>query len=177
MDQNMETIKFTFRNTKHNGEIAGTVQAYEIPKWEWEEVKQLPITELFVQRCYLALAKKLVRERLQGNLNGTSAQHFQSLETMIIRSISYTKKEIEDWFDSQIWESNLISQPERAIPLLRKWLPEYANRDDVIPNEKLRVQAAKIFADVADTKSDPIAEYLWGKLTQPIIEDDPLQWL
>ena len=96
--------EFYFRKSKENAELAGTIQQHEVPEFNWEEFKNLPNAKLFVERCFNSFSQKLVRDVLLEK-NGTAEHHLQSIESVIARSIRFTKQEILDWCMTRDWEN------------------------------------------------------------------------
>ena len=170
----METCEFRFRNTKENGDLAGATQSMDVPSFDWELFKNLPNAELFVRRAYKSLLQKLVRDLKLGYKNGTSAKELLSLEAVITRSFHFKKTDIARWCEERDWNSLDLKSPETIVPTLKKLLPKYAYRDDVITDEEQRRKVAQLVAGISDRKKDDIAEYLWVKLTQVVPENDGL---
>lgn len=170
-------IEFKFRNTKENGGLRNTVQQCEVPAFDWESFKNLPNTELFVRRAFYSYTQKLVRDVLLNDKNGTTEHHFQSVESVIARSFNFKKSEIEAWCKSRNWNSSSMKNPEENIVKLTEILPRYAFDDEVISDKEIRARVAEIIAEVADRKTDDIAEYLWVKLTQEQKVNFPLEML
>lgn len=165
--------QFNFRKTKENGGIGGTTQSCLVPEFDWNEFKNLPNAELFARRAYNSVVQKLVRDILLSK-NGTTEQHLQSIESVLARTFTFTRKEIEEWCISRDWESTTLRNPEKAIQILTEKLPDFATDDNAITDEASRNRIAEIIADVADRKSDDIAEYLWVKLTQKTYQTELL---
>lgn len=168
----MVSRTFKFRKTKDNGELGGTNQDYLVPEFNWDEFKRLPNAELFVRRAYNSQLQKLVRDILLEK-NSTSKQHIQSTESVIARSLNFTKKEIEKWCELRDWTNIKFNvDSDKAIQHLTNILPKFAVGDDVIFTKEQKIRAAEIIATIADRKTDDIAEYLWVKLTEKSALDD-----
>lgn len=156
-------IRFTVRNK--GGALGGQTIEHSVPEFDWTAFKNEPNAEAFVKKAYIAVAQKLVRE-LHEKKNGTEQRHLQSMESLIARSLKFTRDEIEDWCESRDWSrARFEHDVEKGILLLKKHLPGLSSSEFAFP-EKLRERAAEIVAEVADAKSDPVADYLFVKLSQ-----------
>ena len=157
---------FSFRKTKANGTLSGTSEEYQVPDFEWEEFIKLPNARLFAKRSYDSTIQKLVRDILLEK-NGTSDHHLQTMESVIARSITFTKQEIIEWCNSRDWELTQFNMDkEKAIQLLNDKLPAFALDENSIIDKNVKTRIAEIIAGVSDINTDPVAEYLWAKLTQ-----------
>ncbi|MDP2816313.1 MAG: hypothetical protein Q8O19_06505 [Rectinemataceae bacterium] len=156
-------IRFTVRNK--GGVLGGQSLEHEVADFDWVSFKNTPNAEAFVRKAYFAAAKKLVRELHEGK-NQTEEHHLQSMESLIARSIKFSREELTDWCESRDWSrASFTIEPQRAIQLLKEHLPSLSSSEFAFP-EKLRLRAAEIVAEVADSKSDPVADYLFVKLSQ-----------
>ena len=174
MSEDKISRKFKFRKTKDNREIGGTEQEYQVPLFDWDKFKNLPNSELFVRNAYYSLVQKLVRDILLGEINGTSENNIQSMESVIARSFNFKKNDIEQWCKSRDWANSTLQNQDKNIPILIQELPKYAISDHVIQDIKVRTRLAEIIAEIADRKTDDIAEFLWVKLTQKIENESDL---
>jgi len=167
--QKMIKKTFKFRQTKNNGTLGGTNQEYLVPEFNWDEFKNLPSAELFVRRVYDSQVQKIVRDILLVN-GKSSGDNLQSIESVITRSLSFTKKDIEDWCKERNWEeAPLKGDREKAIQYLTEHLPMLAVNDAAcVFNKEGKERAANIIAEISDRKTDDISEYLWLKLTEVI---------
>lgn len=163
----MSMIKktFTFKKSKDNGELSGKEIEQEVPEFDWELFKKSSNAKLFVERAFNTSVQKLVRDVHLGK-NGTTGIHLQSIESVIARSVKVTKAEIVEWCKARDWDSTGLKDKNRAKELLLEKLPRFSSSDYVFTDGKTRERIAEIIATVSDIKSDPIAEYLWVKLTQ-----------
>jgi hypothetical protein len=170
-------IRFTVRNK--GGKLGGQTIEHKVPGFDWVSFRKMPNAEAFVKKAYFAAAHKICREIYEG-INGTDEHHLQSVDSLIARSINLTQKEIKDWLDSRDWtHAKFNINKEKAIDFLEKNLPLLANNESAFP-EKLRERAAEIvaeIAEIADYEADPIADYLWVKLTQESANDELLSLL
>ena len=157
--------KFNFRKSKENGELSGKEIEHEVPEFDWESFKNIPNARLFVERAYNSALQKLVRD-IHLVQNGTREAHIQSLESVIARSVKVTKTEIEEWCEKRDWDDSDIKDKERSKQILFNILPKFSSNDYIVSNDSNRKLLAEIVASVSDPKTDPIAEYLWVKLTQ-----------
>jgi len=165
----MASIRFTVR--RKGGALGGQTLEHPVPEFEWHTFKNLPNAEAFVKKAYFAAAQKLVREINEGK-NSTDNHHLQSTESLIARSLKFTREEIEDWCESRDWSKAKFSgNPAKAIAFLTENLPLLSVNEGAFP-QKLRSRAAELVASVADSKADPVADYLWVKLTQEPKHDD-----
>jgi hypothetical protein len=159
----MTSIRFTVR--RKGGALGGQTLEHPVPEFEWHTFKNLPNSETFVKKAYLAAVQKLVREIHEAK-NGTEEHHLQSMESLIARSIKFTREEIEDWCESRDWSNaKFSSDPAKAIAFLKENLPLVSANEEAFP-QKHRSRAAELVASMADLKADPVADYLWVKLTQ-----------
>jgi HD-GYP domain-containing protein (c-di-GMP phosphodiesterase class II) len=162
------TKSFTFKNSKDNGDLAGKTLSHTVPLFDWEKFKSASNAKLFIEKAFDAALQKLVRE-VHLCKNGTRDVHLQSIESVIARSIKITKAEIEQWCRERDWNSAEIKMDKvKAAKLLLEELPKYSSDDHVITNEEKRRRIAEIIAGVSDVNADPVAEYLWVKLTQSV---------
>jgi len=173
-NQKMIKKTFKFRKSKDNGKLRGTTQEYLVPKFDWDEFKNLPSAGLFVRRAYYSQVHKIVRDILLEK-EKISADNIQSMESVITKSLYFTKKDIEDWCKERNWENATFScDREKGIQNLTKRLPMLAVKDAdyVFFTKEKKERASNIIAEVSDRKTDDISEYLWLKLTEKSSLDD-----
>ena len=156
----MPKVTIRFRVRDKGGKSAGKIVEGQIPEFNWESFKNAPNAEAFVKKAYLSVAQRLVREVNEGS-NGTEEHHLESIENLIARSLKFTKKEIKEWCDSRNWSNNEVSS--KWIKFLTSNLPNLAISDDF--QNDCRTRAAEIVAQVSDKEADPVADYLFAKLT------------
>lgn len=157
------TIRFTVR--KKGGPSAGKTLEQSVAEFNWEKFKNTPNAEAFVKKAYFAAAQKLTRE-LHESKSQTEEHHLQTMESLIARSLKFTKTEIQDWCESREWgRVTFKADAEKAIGILKENLPKPSSSEFCFPIN-LRERAAEIIAEVADAKLDPIADYLFVKLSQ-----------
>lgn len=107
----------------------------------------------------------MVRELEEGK-NQTEAHHLQTIESLIARSLNFTKEDIQEWCNNRNWESAAFrGDREKGIQMLKDKLPLLAGSDFAFP-EEFRKRAAEIVAEVAGSSVDPVADYLFVKLSQ-----------
>lgn len=165
----LTSIRFTVRNK--GGKLGGQTLEHSIAEFDWPTFKNTPNAEAFVKKAYYAAAQKHVRELHEGK-NQTEDHHLQSMESLIARSLNFTREEIIEWCDSRDWtRARFTTEPEKAVALLKEYLPKLSSSDFGFP-EKLRTRAAEIVAEVADSKADPVADYLFVKLSQEQKNDE-----
>jgi len=119
------------------------------------------------QKAYFTAAQKLVRDIYEGK-NQTEVHHLQSMESLVARSLKFNRDEIEEWCDSRDWaRANFAVKVDasKAILMLKNNLPALSNSDFGFP-ENLRRRAAEIVNKVADINADPVADFLFVKLSQ-----------
>ncbi len=156
-------IRFTVR--KKGGALSGQPIEHQVAEFDWGVFKNTPNAEGFVRKAYYAAAQKLVRE-LYERKNQTEEHHLQSMESLIARSLKFTREEIEEWCECRDWtRAKFKTDAEKAICRLKEHLPGLSSSEYAFPNN-LRTRAAEIVAEVADSKSDPVADYLFVKLSQ-----------
>ena len=159
----LSPVRFTVR--KKCGSLGGQTLEGQVAEFNWELFKNTPNAAEFVRKAYFAAAQKLIRD-IHENKNQTEEHHLQSIESLIARSLKFTKEEIEEWCESRDWARAKFSvEPEKGVRLLKEHLPGLSSSDYSFP-EKLRTRAAEIVAEVADSKADPVADFLFVKLSQ-----------
>ncbi|WP_292936335.1 hypothetical protein [Noviherbaspirillum sp.] len=164
-------IRFTVR--RKGGRLGGQTLEHAVPEFDWTTFKNLPNADAFVKKAYFSAAQKIVRELHEGK-NGTELHHLQSVENLMARSLKFTREEIEDWCESREWAKAAFQvESDKAINFLKQNLPLLSTNESAFPG-KLRARAAEIVAEVADVKADPVADYLFVKLTQEQTKDDLL---
>ena len=162
-------IRFTVR--RKGGPLGGQTIEHQVADFDWLLFKNTPNAEAFAKKAYVAAAQKLVRE-LNERKSQTEEHHLQSMESLIARSLKFTREEIEDWCESRNWSVvKFTVEPQKGIALLKENLPNLTSSEFSFP-EKLRARAAEIVAEVADSKSDPVADYPFVKLSQEQKKDD-----
>lgn len=167
-------IRFTVRNK--GGKLGGQTLEHAVAEFDWPTFKNTPNAEEFVKKSYYAAAQKLVRELHEGK-NRTEDHHLHSMESLIARSLKFTREEIIEWCDSRNWAlATFTTDPEKAIALLKEYLPNLSSSDFGFP-EQLRSRAAEVVAEVADSKADPLADYLFVKLSQEQKKENLLELL
>jgi len=172
--QKMIKKTFKFKKSKNNGTLGGTTQEYLVPEFNWDEFKNLPSAELFVRRAYDSQVQKIVRD-ISREKGKSSGDNLQSIESVITRSLCFTKKDIEDWCKERNWEeAPLKGDREKGIQYLTERLPMLAvkDADNVFFTKERKERAANIIAEISDRKTDDISEYLWLKLTEKSSLDD-----
>jgi hypothetical protein len=165
----MIPISFTIR--RRGGEFAGQKYEYRVAAFDWELFKNAPNAEAFAKKAYYAAAQKLVRDMVEEKPS-TDEHHLISMENLMARMLKFTKQEIIDWCDSREWSLAKFSiDSEQGIKIMKDNLPKLSSAEFAFPS-KQRARAAEIVAEVANKDSDPIANYLFVKLTQPQPEID-----
>ncbi len=156
-------IRFTIR--KKGGALGGQTLVHQVPEFDWTMFRNQPNAEAFVRKAYFAAAQKLVRELYEGK-HQTEEHHLQSMESLIARSLKFTREDIEEWCARRDWSrAKFKLDAPKSIHLLKEHLPALSSSEFTFP-EHLRTRAAEIVAEVADSNSDAVADYLFVKLSQ-----------
>jgi hypothetical protein len=156
-------IRFTVR--RKGGALGGQTLEHQVAEFDWPAFKNTPNAEAFVKKAYFAAAQKLIRELHEGK-SQTEEHHLQTMESLVARSLKFTREEIEEWCESRDWSTAKFTvEPSKAVRLLKEHLPNLSSSEATFP-EHLRQRAAEVVAEVADSKSDPVADYLFVKLSQ-----------
>ena len=164
----LTSIRFTVRNK--GGKLGGQTLEHSVAEFDWQAFKNMPNAEVFVKKAYYATAQKLIRELHEGK-NQTEDHHLQSMESLIAKSLKFTRDEIVEWCKNRDWTKvKFASAPEKAIGMLKENLPNLSS-SEVAFLEHLRAMAADIVAKVADLQVDPVANYLFVKLSQEQKQD------
>jgi len=164
-------IRFTVR--RKGGALSGQTIEHAVADFDWALFKNLPNAEVFVKKAYFSAAQRLVREIHEGK-SQSEEHHLQSMESLVARSLKFTKDEIADWCESRDWtKASFKAEPDKSIRLLTEHLPALSSSEFSFP-QHLRTRAAEIVAEVADSKADPIADYLFVKLSQEQKKQDLL---
>lgn len=159
----INSIRFTVR--KRGGRLGGQTIEQAVAAFDWAAFKNTANAEAFAKKAYYAAAQKLARELAEGK-NQTEAHHLQTMESLIARSLKFTKEEINEWCEIRDWDrAKFTTEREKGIRFLKENLPSLSSSEFAFP-ERLRKRAAEIVAEVADSSADPIADYLFVKLSQ-----------
>lgn len=154
--------KFTVKNK--GGESAGKVLESEVPDFDWEEFKKLPLARGFAKKVYFEEVRKIMREIEESRKNQTMECDLQSMESIIARSLKFTKEEISEWLDKRNWDKlPKLKNPEQLERLKKRLLS--LSRGPVIFEEELRKKLADYVAEVADKPTDDVADYLFSRLS------------
>lgn len=163
------TVRFTVR--KKGGTLGGQTLEGQVEEFDWDVFKNTPNAQEFVKKAYYSSAQKLIRD-IYEKKNQTEIHHLQHMESLIARSLKFTKEEIEEWCESRDWSrANFAVDSEKGIRLLKENLPGLSSSEYSFP-DKLRTRAAEIVAAVADSKADPVADFLFVKLSQQKNEEN-----
>lgn len=154
----------TFRIRNKGGQSAGKTISGDYPEFDFALFMKTPNVETFIRKHYLATVKKIIREIEEGK-NGTQAGDLCSFETIVARSISFTKDEIEEWVRTRDWQRvTQVKDMAKVQPVLEKHLPTLASRRHEFSEEEATKIADKVIAAVADDP-DPVADFLFTTLT------------
>lgn len=157
-------VSISFRVKDKGGKSGGKWLSGSVPAFDWESFKNTPNAESFAKKAYFATVQKILRE-VEEHTNGSNECDLDSVETVIVRSLTFTQDEIKAWFKTRDW-SRVSQVPNIAevLPVIEKKIPQFAARGNPFSLEKSGKIADKIIAAVADDQ-DPIADYLFTILT------------
>lgn len=164
--------KIIYKHTVKNkgGESAGKVLENEVPDFDWEEFKKLPLARVFAKKAYFKEVKKIIREIEEGK-NQTMECDLQSMESIIARSLEFTEKEISEWFDKRNWDKfPKLKNPEQLENWKKRLLA--LSRGPVFFGEESRKKYADYVAGAADKPTDDVADYLFSRLSLKSDLDD-----
>ncbi len=166
-------ISFAFRVRDKGGPSSAKTLTQDIPDFDWTNFKNAPNAEEFVKKAYYASVKKIIRE-IDEKKNGSVISDLSTIESIIARSLTYTKDEINEWIKTRDWDrANQVKDMGKLLPILKLRLPTLAARKNDFSDEESSKLADKVIAAVADTP-DPIADFLFTILTQSRTEEDSL---
>ena len=155
-------IHMTFPRTKGEPSLEANV-----PEFDWDEFKRLPLAREFVRKKYEEALRKLVVE-IDSRKNGTSRNHLKSIQAVLAREHVTKKEEFSDWLDKRNW-TNLNGRhpnPEAAEKTIRNYaMGMRANRDASHLSPDQRKKMAELVASLADKPEDVMADWLFEKFT------------
>lgn len=166
---NKINYKFTVKNK--GGKSAGKILENEVPDFDWEEFKKLPLAKIFAENAYFEEVKKIMREIEEGLKNQTMECDLQSMESIIVRSIKCTQEDISEWFTKRKWADFPKYKNTELGERFKKRLLSLS-RGPVLFDEEQRKNYAHIVAKVADKPTDVVAEYLFSRLSLVSAFDD-----
>lgn len=112
-----------------------------------------------------------MREVEEGLKNQTMECDLQSMESIIARSLKFTKEEISEWLDKRNWDKfPKLKNPEQLESLKKRLLT--LSRGPVNFEEESRKKYADYVAEVADKPTDDVADYLFSRLSLKSDWDD-----
>lgn len=159
-------VKFVVKG----GKLKGQTLEREVPDFNLKKFMSVPNADIFVRKAYFSYVKRLMREAKE-SINGTQDQHLQSLESIITRSMVITQNDMDEWLDSRDWGKAEFTNPEIAIPQVKKLCHALRMGYDYelakYP-EELRNRLADKLAGIADAPQDSIADFIFSKLTQEV---------
>lgn len=167
---NRENIIHRVKNK--GGPSAGKSLSGSAPKFDWESFKNTPNAEEFVKKAYSAAIIKIIRE-IEDHKNGSVETDLNSMETIIARSLSFTRAEIKGWIENRDWDQ--IPDIAKFLPDIKRRLPELASRRNPFSAMVSERLAYKVISAVADVPHDPIADFLNSTLTNPRTDDIQLE--
>lgn len=164
---NKTMMKFVVKG----GKLKGQTLAREVPDFNFKEFMNVPNAEIFMCKAYFSYVKQLMRENAE-NINGTRDEHLQSLESIITRSMVITKSDMDEWLNSRPWKNAEFRNLEQATLQVKELCHELRIGHDyelARHPEELRMRLADKLAGIADTPQDPIADFIFSKLTQDVL--------
>lgn len=168
---NSTTVSFRVREREHGGPTGGKTLSREVPDFEFESFMRAPNVQEFIKKTYFATVKKIIRE-VEEKKNGSVSSDLLSYESIIARSLAYTREEISEWVGTRDWEkAKEVKNLDALLPILKKQLPALASRKHDFDKNVAERLANIVIAAVADNP-DPIADFLFTVLTQPRTPDD-----
>ena len=167
-------INVTFRIRDKGGPSGGKTVSRDAPAFDLDSFMRTPNAEEFVKKAYLSVVKKIIRE-IEEQKNGSVTADLASTESVIARSLSFTKEEITEWIRTRDWaRADQVKDMPKLLPVIKERLPDLAARRNPFSAEKSAELADKVIAAVADDP-DAIADFLFTILTtQRDSEEDDL---
>jgi hypothetical protein len=154
----------TFRVRDKGGPSGGKTVTHDAPAFDLESFMKTPNAEEFIKKAYIASVKKIVRE-IEEKKNGSVTSDLDSTESVIARSLAFTKDDISEWIKTRDWErASQVKDMTKLLPHLEKHLPTLASRRNPFSPEDAAKLADKVIASVADNP-DAIADFLFTTLT------------
>lgn len=160
--------KYTVKNK--GGKSAGKVLENEVPDFDWEEFKKLPLADQFAKKAYLEALQKIMLD-IEEEKNQTMKCDLQSIESVIARSLKFTKAGIGEWFDKRNWDGFPKLENTKVRERFKAQLLSLSQGGIPIPEES-RKKWANIVAKVADKPTDDVADYLFSRLSLKSDWDD-----
>ena len=168
---NRVTIAFRIRDK--GGLSGGKTVTRDVPAFDLESFMKTPNADEFIKKAYIASVKKIIRE-IEEKKNGSLASDLDSTESVIARSLAFTKEDIREWIKTRDWErATQVKDMTNLLPHLVKELPILALRRNPFPPEISATLADKVIAAVADDP-DAIADFLFTTLTTSRSSSDDL---
>ena len=155
----MSRMKISFIVKKKGGPAGGRLLSAEVPSFDWIQFKNTPNAEQFVKKAYISAVKKIILET-EVNQNRTNNFDLSSVESVITRSLSFTKSEIKEWIESRDWTGR-----EYAKSIIEKNVSSLASRINPFTDNDAEKLAYTIAA-VCDG-SNPVHDFLFSILTKP----------
>jgi len=154
----------SFRVKDKGGPSGGHTLSMSVPAFDWEGFKRTLNAEAFVRKAYFVEVRKIMRE-VKESKNGTIESDLDSFETVVARALSFTKDDVKNWIKTRDWsKANQVRDISKVLPVIEKYLPDLATRQNQFSVEDSVKIAEKIIAAVADDP-DPIADFLFTALT------------
>lgn len=139
----------------------------DVPEFDWDEFKALPLAREFVRKKYEETIHKLVVEINSPN-NGASRNHIKSIGAVLAREHHPKDKEIAGWLDRRDWAilDGRHPNPAAAEKRIRSYaIGMRANRDAAYLALDQRQKMANLVALLADKPEDVMADWLFEKFT------------
>lgn len=156
----MIKIRHQVKKTK-NGQLSGKILEQNVPDFNWDTFKKCPGAEEWVKKTYFQAIKRIMFD-ICAEKNGTTFVDLQSMESVITRSLKYSKDDIDEWLECRNWLNVTFNTPRgkekfsELILGLSQGLVPYG--------ESMKRQLAEKVAALADI-NDPVADFLFSRLT------------
>lgn len=161
-----DRVTITFRIRDKGGPSGGKTVSRDAPDFDLARFMATPNADEFVKKAYFATVKKIIRE-IEERKNGSVASDLTSIESVVARSLAFTKEEIVEWVKTRDWQrANQVKDMEKLLPEIEKHLPSLATRRHPFSEEIAGKLADKVIAAVADNP-DAVADFLFTILTTP----------
>ena len=161
---NRESVAFRVR--AKGGLSGGKTLAHDVPAFDFESFIKTPNGDEFIKMAYFSAVKKIIRE-IAEEKNGSVASDLESFESVIARSLVFTKEEILEWINTRDWQQANVKDIGKLLPQIEKRLPSLATRKHSFTEKQAKELADKVVAAVADKPTDSIADFLFTTLTTP----------
>lgn len=166
-----QKIIFKYTVKDKGGKSAGKVIENVVPDFDWEEFKRLPLAKEFAKKAYFGEVKKIMRDIEEDRKNETMQSDLQSIESVITRSLKFTKVDISEWLKKRNWDECLKSTNIKTINAFKE-LALTCSQGGIMVDKDMRNHFAIIVSQVADEPKDDLADYLFSRLSLVCEVDD-----